>query len=149
MFFKRFHFIILEVVNLENKTESNRSRPIQKKIRINESERQLIKRKMAEVNIKNFNTFARYMLTTGKVVTIDYSELTQLRTEINRIGVNINQIVKYINMSEEVSKEDYKLLLESLTDVKNLLVKTIEMEQSKGVDSLKEREEYLLGLHET
>nr|WP_236560086.1 MULTISPECIES: plasmid mobilization relaxosome protein MobC [Streptococcus] len=137
------------MVNLENKTESNRSRPIQKKIRINESERQLIKRKMAEVNIKNFNTFARYMLTTGKVVTIDYSELTQLRTEINRIGVNINQIVKYINMSEEVSKEDYKLLLESLTDVKNLLVKTIEMEQSKGVDSLKEREEYLLGLHET
>ncbi|HFC9420399.1 TPA: plasmid mobilization relaxosome protein MobC [Streptococcus agalactiae] len=137
------------MVNLENRTESNRSRPIQKKIRINESERQLIKRKMAEVNIKNFNTFARYMLTTGKVVTIDYSELTQLRTEINRIGVNINQIVKYINMSEEVSKEDYKLLLESLTDVKNLLVKTIEMEQSKGVDSLKEREEYLLGLHET
>lgn len=134
---------------MENKTESNRSRPIQKKIRINESERQLIKTKMAEVNIKNFNTFARYMLTTGKVVTIDYSELTQLRTEINRIGVNINQIVKYINMSEEVSKEDYKLLLESLTDVKNLLVKTIEMEQSKGVDSLKEREEYLLGLHET
>ncbi|HEO5041398.1 TPA: plasmid mobilization relaxosome protein MobC [Streptococcus agalactiae] len=134
---------------MENKTEYNRSRPIQKKIRINESERQLIKRKMAEVNIKNFNTFARYMLTTGKVVTIDYSELTQLRTEINRIGVNINQIVKYINMSEEVSKEDYKLLLESLTDVKNLLVKTIEMEQSKGVASLKEREEYLLGLHET
>nr|WP_228315666.1 plasmid mobilization relaxosome protein MobC [Streptococcus agalactiae] len=137
------------MVNLENKTEYNRSRPIQKKIRINESERQLIKRKMAEVSIKNFNTFARYMLTTGKVVTIDYSELTQLRTEINRIGVNINQIVKYINMSEEVSKEDYKLLLESLTDVKNLLVKTIEMEQSKGVASLKEREEYLLGLHET
>lgn len=134
---------------MENKTEYNRSRPIQKKIRINESERQLIKRKMAEVNIKNFNTFARYMLTTGKVVTIDYSELTQLRTEINRIGVNINQIVKYINMSEEVSKEDYKLLLESLTDVKNLLVKTIEIEQSKGVASLKEREEYLLGLHET
>ncbi|EPT38685.1 MULTISPECIES: plasmid mobilization protein [Streptococcus] len=134
---------------MENKTEYNRSRPIQKKIRINESERQLIKRKMAEVSIKNFNTFARYMLTTGKVVTIDYSELTQLRTEINRIGVNINQIVKYINMSEEVSKEDYKLLLESLTDVKNLLVKTIEMEQSKGVASLKEREEYLLGLHET
>ncbi|WP_457778188.1 plasmid mobilization protein [Streptococcus uberis] len=134
---------------MENKTEYNRSRPIQKKIRINESERQLIKRKMAEVNIKNFNTFARYMLTTGKVVTIDYSELTQLRTEINRIGVNINQIVKYINMSEEVSKEDYKLLLESLTDVKNLLVKTIEIEQSKGVANLKEREEYLLGLHET
>lgn len=134
---------------LEQKNEEKRSRPIQMKVRINESERQLIKRKMAEVNLKNFNTFARYMLTTGKVVTIDYSELTQLRTEINRIGVNINQIVKYINMSEEVSKDDYKLLLESLKDVKQLLVKTIELEQSKGVEYLKEREDNLLGLHET
>lgn len=134
---------------MEKKIESNRSRPIQMKVRINESERQLIKRKMAEVNLKNFNTFARYMLTTGKVTTIDYSELTQLRTEINRIGVNINQIVKYINMSEEVSKDDYKLLLDSLSEVKSLLVKTIELEQIKGVDTLKEREESLLGLHET
>lgn len=128
---------------------TNRSRKIQKLFYISEEENRLIRKKMEDVNLKNFSTFARYMLTTGKVVTIDYSELTQLRTEINRIGVNINQIVKYINMSEEVSKEDYKLLLESLTDVKNLLVKTIEMEQSKGVASLKEREEYLLGLHET
>ena len=134
---------------MEKKIESNRSRPIQMKVRINESERQLIKRKMAEVNLKNFNTFARYMLTTGKVTTIDYSELTQLRTEINRIGVNINQIVKYINMSEEVSMDDYKLLLDSLSEVKSLLVKTIELEQIKGVDTLKEREESLLGLHET
>ncbi|MHA2747000.1 plasmid mobilization protein [Streptococcus agalactiae] len=139
----------MEVIGLEKKIESNRSRPIQMKVRINESERQLIKRKMAEVNLKNFNTFARYMLTTGKVTTIDYSELTQLRTEINRIGVNINQIVKYINMSEEVSMDDYKLLLDSLSEVKSLLVKTIELEQIKGVDTLKEREESLLGLHET
>lgn len=142
-------FSIVEVIGLEKKIESNRSRPIQMKVRINESERQLIKRKMAEVNLKNFNTFARYMLTTGKVTTIDYSELTQLRTEINRIGVNINQIVKYINMSEEVSMDDYKLLLDSLSEVKSLLVKTIELEQIKGVDTLKEREESLLGLHET
>lgn len=128
---------------------TNRSRKIQKLFYISEEENRLIRKKMEDVNLKNFSTFARYMLTTGKVVTIDYSELTQLRTEINRIGVNINQIVKYINMSEEVSKEDYKILLQSLTEVKSLLVKTIELEQTKSVDTLKEREDYLLGLHET
>ncbi|MCK1189893.1 plasmid mobilization protein [Streptococcus uberis] len=128
---------------------TKRSRKIQKLFYISEEENRLIRKKMEDVNLKNFSTFARYMLTTGKVVTIDYSELTQLRTEINRIGVNINQIVKYINMSEEVSKEDYKILLESLTEVKSLLVKTIELEQTKSVDTLKEREDYLLGLHET
>ncbi|MGH2269529.1 plasmid mobilization protein [Streptococcus uberis] len=128
---------------------TNRSRKIQKLFYISEEENRLIRKKMEDVNLKNFSTFARYMLTTGKVVTIDYSELTQLRTEINRIGVNINQIVKYINMSEEVSKEDYKILLQSLTEVKSLLVKTIELEQTKSVDTLKEREDYLVGLHET
>lgn len=134
---------------MREEKEKNRTRKIQKLLFVSEEENKIIKEKMEAINLKNFSNYARYMLTTGKVTAIDYSELTQLRTEINRIGVNINQIVKYINMSEEVSKEDYKLLLESLTDVKNLLVKTIEMEQSKGVDSLKEREEYLLGLHET
>lgn len=128
---------------------TKRSREIQKLFYVSEEENRLIRKKMEDVNLKNFSTFARYMLTTGKVVTIDYSELTQLRTEINRIGVNINQIVKYINMSEEVSKEDYKILLESLTEVQSLLVKTIELEQTKSVDTLKEREDYLLGLHET
>ncbi|HGD2217682.1 TPA: plasmid mobilization relaxosome protein MobC [Streptococcus agalactiae] len=134
---------------MKDEKEKNRTRKIQKLLFVSEEENKIIKEKMAAINLKNFSNYARYMLTTGKVTTIDYSELTQLRTEINRIGVNINQIVKYINMSEEVSKEDYKILLESLTDVKTLLVKTIEMEQSKGVDALKEREEYLLGLHET
>lgn len=128
---------------------TNRSRKIQKLFYISEEENRLIRKKMEDVNLKNFSNFARYMLTTGKVVTIDYSELTQLRTEINRIGVNINQIVKYINMSEEVSREDYKILLQSLTEVKSLLVKTIELEQTKSVDTLKEREDYLVGLHET
>ena len=129
--------------------EKNRTRKIQKLIFVSEDESRIIKEKMEAINLKNFSNYARYMLTTGKVTTIDYSELTQLRTEINRIGVNINQIVKYINMSEEVSKDDYKILLDSLSEVKSLLVKTIEMEQTKGVDSLKEREESLLGLHET
>ncbi|MFR5847467.1 MAG: plasmid mobilization protein [Streptococcus salivarius] len=33
----------------------------------------------------------------GKVSTYDYSELMKLRKEVNAIGRNVNQIVRYIH----------------------------------------------------
>ena len=84
-------------------TNEKRYREVQRKMRVTPRENDLIKERMALHGFKNFNTYARYMLLTGEVVTVDYSELIKLRTEINRIGTNINQLVKYINTNEEVS----------------------------------------------
>ena len=49
------------------------------------------------------------MLLAGEVITIDYSELINLKIEINRIETNNNQIAKYINTKEEISSEKYIL----------------------------------------
>ncbi|RKW01360.1 MAG: plasmid mobilization relaxosome protein MobC, partial [Streptococcus sp.] len=76
-------------------------RQIQKIMRVTPEENELINRRMAQHNFSNFNTYARYMLLTGEVVTVDYSELIKLRTEINRIGTNINQLARYVNTNEE------------------------------------------------
>ena len=45
------------------------------------------------------------MLLNGQIVTIDYSELLNLRKEINKIGQNINQLTKYANTFNELDKE--------------------------------------------
>ena len=58
------------------------------------------------------------MLLTGEVVTVDYSELIKLRTEINRIGTNINQLAKYVNTTEEITLENFQNLQASLAEVK-------------------------------
>ena len=89
----------------------------------------------------NFNTYSRYMLLTGEIITIDYSELIKLKTEINRIGTNINQIAKYINTNEEISIENYKELQESLTDIKSLVDEKFNKEITQIEKFLKEREE--------
>lgn len=91
-------------------TEEKRYREIQRKLRVTSRENDLIKERMELHGFKNFNTYARYMLLTGEVVTVDYSELIKLRTEINKIGTNINQLSKYVNTNEEFSIENFQSL---------------------------------------
>ena len=94
---------------------------------------------MAQHNFSNFNTYARYMLLTGEVVTVDYSELIKLRTEINRIGTNINQLARYVNTNEEISLENYQNLQHSLAEVKRLMEENFNHEISQIDKLLKER----------
>lgn len=122
-------------------TEEKRYREIQRKMRVTPKENKLIKERMELHGFKNFNTYARYMLLTGEVVTVDYSELIKLRTEINRIGTNINQLAKYVNTNEEVSLEHYQSLQASLTEVKRLMDDHFNKEISIIEKILKERRE--------
>ena len=116
-------------------------RQIQKIMRVTPQENELIKQRMAYHNFSNFNTYARYMLLTGEVVKVDYSELIKLRTEINRIGTNINQLAKYVNTNEEVSLENYQSLQASLLEVKRLMDENFDKEVAIIERVLKERRE--------
>ena len=114
-------------------------RQIQKIMRGTPEENELINRRMAQHNFSNFNTYSRYMLLTGEVVTVDYSELIKLRTEINRIGTNINQLARYVNTNEEISLENYQNLQHSLAEVKRLMEENFNHEISQIDKLLKER----------
>ncbi|HEL2204927.1 TPA: plasmid mobilization relaxosome protein MobC, partial [Streptococcus suis] len=71
---------------MEERTE--RSRPILKRFFVNEEEDRDIKTRMRAVGLKNFSNYARLMALTGKVVVVNFDGLTELRKEINAIGVN-------------------------------------------------------------
>ena len=114
-------------------------RQIQKIMRVTPQENELIKQRMAYHNFSNFNTYARYMLLTGEVVKVDYSELIKLRTEINRIGTIINQLAKYVNTNEEISLESYQSLQDSLSEIKQMMNNKIDKEMSLTEKLLKER----------
>ena len=82
----------------------NRKRKIQKKIYVDENENELIRRKMEKANKENFGEFAREILLTGEINLINFDEIKKLRYELNRIGNNINQIVKRANEDGKVEK---------------------------------------------
>lgn len=122
-------------------TEEIRYREIQRKMRVTPRENELIKERMELHGFKNFNTYARYMLLTGEVVTVDYSELIKLRTEINRIGTNINQLAKYINTNEEITLENFQNLQASLAEVKRLMDDNFDKEVAMIEKMMRDRRE--------
>ena len=82
----------------------NRKRKIQKIFCVDENENELIRRKMEKANKENFGSFAREILLTGEINLINFDEIKKLRYELNRIGNNINQIVKRAKEDGKVEK---------------------------------------------
>ena len=83
----------------------NRSRDIAKKVFFNQEELDVINKKMEVLEIDNFSAYCRKMLIDGYVIKKDYTSLKDLIYEINKIGNNINQIAKNVNIDNNVSKE--------------------------------------------
>lgn len=110
-----------------------RRRNIQKLIRLNPDEERQIKKRMEKARVKTFQNYARKMLLLGSVVTIDFSELIGVKQEINRIGVNINQIAKYVNVSEEVTQEELQVLKNSLAEINDLI--TSKLKETRKAES--------------
>lgn len=102
-----------------------RDRPIQQKFFINQAELDLIQEKMDAVGIKNKSSYYRKMVLDGFVIKPDYSEFKQLANEINKVGVNINQVVHLINTKGQASSSDVELLTERLDSIWLLLKSTL------------------------
>ncbi|MBF0780589.1 MULTISPECIES: plasmid mobilization relaxosome protein MobC, partial [unclassified Granulicatella] len=90
-----------------------RKRPIQKIFFVNEEENDYIKNKMNDAKINNFSVYARLILMNGAINVIDFELIKSLKTEVNRIGVNINQIVKRIHETEsEIRQDDFMEMIQ-------------------------------------
>ena len=100
---------------------AERKRTIQLKLWVTEDEKKLIEEKMKILGTRNFGAYARKMLIDGYVIKVDYSEQRKLAAEVNKIGVNINQICKRINSTERIYDDDVSELKSRMEDVWQLL----------------------------
>ena len=100
---------------------AERKRAIQLKLWVDENEKNLIEEKMKILGTRNFGAYARMMLIDGYIIKVDYSEQRKLAAEVNKIGVNINQICKRINETGRAYAEDISELKSRMEDVWQLL----------------------------
>ena len=78
---------------------------------------ELIEQKMALLHTKNFSAYARKMLIDGYIVNMDTTDIRAHTAEIQKIGVNVNQIAKRLNSMGPVYAQDIKDIKGALAQI--------------------------------
>ena len=100
----------------------DRTRPIRKEICLNEQELSMVRHKMNQLGTRNFGAYARKMLIDGYIVHMDTSDIRAQTAELQKIGVNVNQIARRINSTGTVYAQD-------IEDIKGALAKIWQLQR--------------------
>ena len=103
---------------------ANRERDKLLRVYVSEKEYELVQKKMQKLNIERFSQYARKMLIDGFVINIkDIEKIIEFKFEINKIGVNINQIAKRANETRDIDKEMINEVVKKQEELENLINK--------------------------
>ena len=94
----------------------NRKRNVQI-IRVTEEERSLIEEKMRQIPTLNLSAYARKILIDGYIITLDLQEVKGHTAQLQKIGVNINQIAKRINETGRIYADDMNEIKRAMEEV--------------------------------
>ena len=95
----------------------NRKRNVQIIIRVTEEERSLIEEKMRQIPTLNLSAYARTILIDGYIITLDLQEVKGHTAQLQKIGVNINQIAKRINETGRIYADDMNEIKRAMEEV--------------------------------
>lgn len=95
----------------------NRKRNVQIIIRVTEEERSLIEEKMRQISTLNLSAYARKILIDGYIITLDLQEVKGHTAQLQKIGVNINQIAKRINETGRIYADDMNEIKRAMEEV--------------------------------
>ena len=101
---------------------TNRTRKIVLRVPVTPAERELIRQKMALLHTRNFSAYARKMLIDGYVVHIDTTDIRAQTAELQKIGVNVNQIARRLNSMEP-------LYTQGVADIKGALAQIWQLQR--------------------
>lgn len=102
-----------------------REREIQKKFYVNEKENLIIKNRMKKAKRENFSDYAREILLTGEIKVIDFELIKNLTYEINKVGNNINQIIKKVHENKNINQNDLENILNKQEELEKIIYKNI------------------------
>ena len=96
---------------------NGRKRTVQIKFRVTEAERDLILEKMKLVPTRNMAAYLRKIAIDGYIIQIDHADIKAMTAEIQKIGVNVNQIARRVNATGNAYKEDIEEIKGVLAEI--------------------------------
>ena len=94
-----------------------RKRTVQIKFRVTEAERDLILEKMKLIPTRNMAAYLRKIAIDGYILQVDHTDIKAMTAEIQKIGVNVNQIAKRVNSTGSVYQEDIEEIKGVLAEI--------------------------------
>ena len=94
-----------------------RKRTVQIKFRVTEAERDLILEKMKLIPTHNMAAYLRKIAIDGYIIQVDHSDIKAMTAEIQKIGVNVNQIAKRVNATDSVYEQDIEEIKGALNEI--------------------------------
>ena len=96
---------------------SGRKRMVQIKFRVTEEERTLIEEKMKQIPTRNMAEYLRKMAIDGYIIQVDHTDIKAMTAEIQKIGVNVNQIARRVNATGSVYDQDIEEIKGVLNEI--------------------------------
>lgn len=91
-----------------------------KEIAFKEDEWKIVEEKAKELNIDT-TKYIKRMAVNGYIITYNLDKINDLIYEVNKIGININQVAKKANEIDNIYKKDIDELMNRLEQVYSLL----------------------------
>jgi len=108
-------------MDAEDKKTEGLKRPVQIKFRVTEEEHRLILDKMCLLGTSNLAAYMRKIAIDGYILTTDYSDLKAVAFEMQKIGVNINQIARRVNSTSRMYDQDFHYMKRGIDEIWQLL----------------------------
>lgn len=128
-----------------NNREHTRTRKILKQIRLSQEEDKALKKWKKWLNVSCEADVIRMFIRSGVGYRFDYSQHGVVLSEVNRIGHNINQLVKVANAKQSVYLSEITQLQEQVQNLEDLIndfvVNNAEVDKRIGRMFLDESEE--------
>lgn len=102
-------------------SEKDRLRNKKLQTRVTEKELQYAKDKASYCNL-TMSDYIRKQITDGVIIKYERFDIKELANELNKIGVNINQIAKHINQNGgEYDRQDMDDLIREFQEMQEII----------------------------
>jgi len=104
------------------------NRNIAMTFRVSEQEREMIRRRQAQTNIRSLRAYLLKQAVDGRVINLELNSVNECARLLRNVSSNVNQIAKRVNETGNVyvdDLKDIKVRLDEVWQQQDLIIKKI------------------------